>query len=85
MKKKKKRGVDHAWTFVKYKIDSAIYARCRCGFSYPCYKNADDTMKIIPDPDKLYNFCLHCGARKNRYLNKVEHIDKNPPWMGLVF
>lgn len=89
MNKKKKRGVDHAWSFVTYKYDSAIYARCSCDFSYPCCIFLDQMrdgvpVSVVPDPDKLYNFCPQCGARKNRHSNKVERIDKNPPWGRLV-
>lgn len=78
MKKRRKgRKIDHLWKFVKYKSDLAIYARCSCGFIYPAYKNKESgiiAMEIAPE--KLYNYCPNCGARKKRYIENIEKIDK---------
>lgn len=78
MKKKRKgRKIDHLWRFVKYKSDMAIYAKCSCGFAYPAYKNKEPgSIGTEIDPEKLYNYCPYCGARKKRYIPEVEKIDR---------
>ena len=72
-----KRGKDHVWQFCKYKGDAAYYANCKCGFRYACYKNEVlGEPKLIPDPNKLYYYCPHCGARKLRYIPEPIYIDR---------
>lgn len=34
-----KRGTDRDWLVVKYKVDCAVYAKCKCGFEYNCGKS----------------------------------------------
>lgn len=80
-KHKKGRAKDHCWEFVKYKGDGAFYARCSCGFRYACYKHdPPDALRIVPAPEKLYNYCPHCGARKTRYYDEPIYIDKYKYW-----
>jgi hypothetical protein len=71
---KKGRKKDHVWKFIKYKGDMAIYAQCRCGFSYECYKQ--NGLTFIPDPYRLYPYCPVCGSRKKRYNPEVVKVDK---------
>ncbi len=75
---RKGRSIDHYWQFVKYKGDVAFYAKCSCGFHYGCYKNhsIEQPFPIEPDPEKLYNYCPHCGARKTRYIGEPVYIDR---------
>ncbi len=71
-----KRGKDSLWRPVKFKGDGAIYAKCKCGFYYPCCKSPDANFKIEIDPNKMYPYCPSCGARKKRYLTEVERLDR---------
>ena len=75
---KKGRKKDHIWQFVKYKGDIAYYAKCSCGFRYPCYKkhSAEYVFPLEIAPEKLYNYCPLCGSRKTRYIDEIEYIDK---------
>ena len=74
--KRKGRSIDHLWTFIKYKHDAAIYARCSCGFVYSCCKHVDEPgLKIVIAPEKLYPYCPWCGARKKRYDEEVKRVD----------
>lgn len=75
--KRKGRAIDHYWQFCKYKGDTAFYARCSCGFRHPCFKNIQpNTLCIVPDPEKLFNYCPHCGARKTRYYEEPIYINR---------
>lgn len=78
-KRRKGRGIDHVWQFVKYKADVGIYAKCSCGFRYlackPKYNDLSCLIFIIA-PEKLYNYCPLCGSRKTRYIEEIKHIDK---------
>lgn len=68
---------DPTWRFVKYKGDIAIYAKCGCGFSFPCYKNKPrPTIGTDPYPEALYPYCPWCGSEKHSYTYYVQHIDK---------
>ena len=79
---KKGRKKDHVWQFVRYKFDTAIYARCSCGFRYSCCKDiAEIGLKIVPAPEKLYPYCPICGARKTKYIDDVIKLDMYP-WEG---
>lgn len=71
-----KRGKDSLWRPIKFKGDGAIYARCKCGFYYPCYKGPDATFKVEIDPYKMYHYCPQCGARKKRYLTTIERLNR---------
>ena len=75
---KKGRKKDHIWQFVKYNGDMAIYAKCSCGFHYSCCKNhaIEQQFPIEPDPNKLYNYCPLCGARKTRYIDEIKKINR---------
>ena len=76
---KKGRRKDHLWRFVKYRGDICIYARCSCGFTYPCSKPEDeehDNLRRVIDETKMYNYCPICGVRKTRYDPEVKKIDK---------
>ncbi len=76
---KKGRGKDHVWQFVKYKIDTAIYARCSCGFHYACDTvNPHIPMRTEPNINGLYKYCPNCGSRKTKYTDGVKNIDKFP-------
>lgn len=75
-KRRKGRSIDHYWQFVKYLGDAAYYAKCKCGFRYACYKELPDSILITPSPEKLYNYCPYCGARKTRYYEEPVYIDK---------
>jgi len=75
--KRKGRAIDHCWKFCKYKGDISFYAKCSCGFLYPCYKNIPpNPIHIVPAPEKLFNYCPHCGARKTRYYEETIYIDR---------
>lgn len=75
--KRKGRSIDHYWQFVKYKGNGAFYAKCSCGFHYACFRHEPpDTLHIVPDPEKLHNYCPHCGARKTRYYTEPVRINK---------
>ena len=74
-----KRGTDHEWHVVKYKNDGAVYARCKCGFEYNCGKSRrmeDGTWSIKQYPTIMYPYCSSCGARKKRYNEEPEKLDK---------
>ena len=75
-RKRKGRAIDHVWEFVKYKGDLCFYARCSCGFRYGCWKSKPGTLITEPAPEKLYNYCPLCGARKTKYSIRNERIDK---------
>lgn len=60
-----KRGTDHTWQLVKYKEDAATFARCKCGFRYPC------TRPLERVPSIFYRYCPYCGARKKYYSEDV--------------
>ena len=70
-----KRGTDHIWQLVKYGGDIAIYARCKCGFCYPCSRNKileDGTCSLEQVPTVFYLYCPNCGARKKWRTNDIE-------------
>lgn len=70
-----KRKKHKSWKFVKYKGDIAIYAKCKCGFSYPCYNNDPiGSFNIVPDINQLYPFCPICGSKKKIYIEGVESL-----------
>ena len=76
---KMKRGTDHEWFVVKYKDDVAVYARCKCGFEYNCGQSRrmeDGTWSIKQYPSIMYRYCPWCGARKKRYNEEAEKLDK---------
>ena len=76
---KKGRSKDHVWQFCKFKGDIAYYAKCKCGFRYACYKHKKiGEVSPVPDPERLYNYCPFCGARKTRYNTEIIYIDKFP-------
>lgn len=70
------RGKDAWWRPIKFKGDAAIYAKCKCGWYYPCYKLMDSTFKVVIDPRKMYRYCPSCGARKKWYKEEITQIDK---------
>lgn len=75
-----KRGKDHCWQLVKYKVDLAIYAKCKCNFHYRCSidgKTEDGSYNPFNQvPAKFYPYCPVCGARKKYYTNDITNIDK---------
>lgn len=76
---KMKRGTDHEWFVVKYKGDVAVYARCKCGFEYNCGQSRrmeDGTWSTKQYPSIMYRYCPWCGARKKRYNEEAEKVDK---------
>jgi hypothetical protein len=52
------------WYIRKYRGDGAIYARCRCGYQYGCYKTVD---KFKIKIGYTYPYCPQCGEFK-RFL-----------------
>lgn len=81
---KMKRGTDHEWLVVKYKSDSAVYARCKCGFEYDCGRSRrmeDGTWSLKQYPTIMYVYCPNCGARKKWYNEEPIKLDKNK-WCG---
>lgn len=65
-----KRGTDHNWQVVRYIGDSALYARCKCGYRYICSsntKNKDGTLSFKQTITILHHYCPNCGARKKWY------------------
>lgn len=75
-----KRGTDHEWHVIKYKGDAGLYARCKCGFEYGCSRRKrmeDGTLKQWPTV--MYPYCPCCGARKKRYNEVPEKLDKDLP------
>lgn len=74
-----KRGTDHDWLVVKYKVDCAVYAKCKCGFEYNCGKSKrleDGAWSIKQYPTIMYPYCPWCGARKKRDNEEPEKLDK---------
>ena len=75
-----KRGKDHTWQLVKYKVDLAIYAKCKCGFHYCCSTdsiNEDGSRNPAKqEPTRFYRYCPVCGARKKYYTTDITKIDK---------
>lgn len=74
-----KRGTDHEWHVVKYKNDGAVYARCKCGYEYNCGQSRrmkDGAWSIKQYPTIMYPYCPSCGARKKRYNEETEKLDK---------
>ena len=69
-----KRGKDSLWRPIKFLGDAAIYAKCKCGWYYPCYTMKDNTLIAEIDPNKMYHYCPYCGARKKRYLTTIEKL-----------
>ena len=49
------------WFLYKKLGDSAIYAKCRCGFEYCC------SSVLLPESKvsfkKFYNYCPNCGKK----------------------
>ena len=81
MSKRRKQGrlKDHNWSFIKYKGDTAIYARCSCGFEYACCNaSAEGGYHVTPAPEKLYPYCPYCGSKKKWYTDEVKKINKYP-------
>ena len=69
-----KRGTDHMWQLIKYKDDICIYARCKCGYDYPCSRsgrNSDETFSFKQIPVIFYNYCPNCGARKKYKSSEI--------------
>ena len=67
-----------AWYIRKYRGDGALYARCRCGYQYGCYKTVDN-FKI--KMGYTYPYCPQCGKFK-RFLFmrddiKERYYDRN--------
>lgn len=77
-----KRGTSHLWEIVKYQGDAAIYARCKCGFFYSVSLFEKDDSGWRPptkaDPQRLYNYCPQCGARKTKYIPEVKKLNIYP-------
>lgn len=74
----KGRKKDHVWKLVKFKGNTAIFARCSCGFTYGCSDivEKDSMFKVEINTDKLYNYCPNCGARKTWYDDEVKRLDR---------
>lgn len=83
MKKRRKgRQIDHSWRFIRYKDDVAIYASCKCGYTYACYK-IENIYTILPAPEKLHPYCPSCGSRKKTYTPDVVKVNVylwGEPW-----
>jgi rubredoxin len=76
---RKGRGIDHSWEVRRYYGDIALYAHCRCGFSYVCSsnkRNEDGTWSLEQEITKLYHYCPNCGAHKKYYNEIPIKIDK---------
>ena len=77
-----KRGVDHTWQVVRYKDDTAFYAKCnspKCGYHYNCgsyLRDSDSSLLNRQIPTLFYPYCPVCGARKLRYNDEPILIDK---------
>lgn len=53
--------------------------KCKCGFEYDCGKSRrmeDGTWSIKQYPTVMYPYCPSCGARKKRYNEVPEKLDK---------
>ena len=78
-KRRKGRAIDHVWRFVKFRGDACLYACCSCGFRYDGCKHVsrgpDMFDKIVIAPERLYNYCPQCGARKTKYIEDIEKLD----------
>lgn len=74
-----KRGTDHSWKLVRYKGDIAIYGLCGCGYRYRCSTNKqspDGAFSVEQEVTRLYPYCPMCGARKKRYSDSIEKINR---------
>ena len=63
----------NTWYIRKYKGDGAIYAYCRCGYKYGCYK-LDEHFKVRLG--YTFPYCPQCGEYK-KFLNMNDNI---PAW-----
>ena len=66
------------WYIRKYLGDGALYAYCRCGYKYPCYKMTDQFKVTL---GYTYPYCPQCGEFK-RFLFmrddiKEKYYDRN--------
>lgn len=69
-----KRGTDHVWDLIKYRGDSAIYAKCKCGYHYNCGRNRRDDYEawsLTQVPTVFYPYCPSCGARKKWVTEEI--------------
>lgn len=74
---KKGRRKNHNWDFVRYKGDTCIYAKCKCGFTYSCCNyDKDYVFKLVPAVEKLYPYCPICGSKKTTYNDEVKYIER---------
>lgn len=76
---KMKRGKDRQWQICKYLDDIALYAKCKCGFYYPCSsntRNPDGTWGFKQEITKLYHYCPNCGAYKKYYNETPQQVNK---------
>lgn len=71
---KKGRRKDHKWIFVKYEGDMCIYAKCKCGFIYPCDKETGIGLNREPAIEKLYLYCPLCGSSKKYYDEDIKFM-----------
>ena len=70
----KRNKSDHQWHIKKFKGDLAVYAYCKCGFSYGSYYQKG--LNCYLDPSKLYPYCPICGAKKRTYNPEPEKVDR---------
>lgn len=71
----RKRGKDHTWEIVKYKDDTLLYARCKCGYKYACSQSKrkeDGTFSFEQEIKTLFYYCPVCGARKKWMSTEIK-------------
>ena len=74
-----KRGTDHNWQVVRYIGDSALYARCKCGYQYNCSFNIKNKDGTLQTNTILHYYCPNCGARKKWHNEKPIKLEE-PLW-----
>ena len=68
-----KRGKDSYWHPIKFKGDGAIYARCKCGFYYPCYST--NTWLNIFKIEIDFSKCSQLNGMIGNPINKDNSLD----------
>lgn len=73
------RGRDHIWRIVKFKGDVTLYAKCKCGYYYPCSKSKrleDGSWSAQQEIVFIHNYCPECGAKKKWWDETILRLDR---------
>lgn len=71
----KKRGHDKTWDLIRYD-DETIYAKCKCGFHYPCSNHGFPKI-----PTYFLPYCPICGSKKTYCSAEIKNREyDNSEW-----